>query len=123
MREGARKGLWPQTFADTHTFKSDPVIVEPDVTQLQFTDDDEFLIMATDGLWDAIPVPEVVAAARKWFVAGRGAQEVADKMADLALKRYTSDNVSVVVVDLRRGRELKPLEGKGGWLGGLFGGR
>lgn len=33
MREGARRGMWPRAFAESHTFTSDPVIVDPDVTE------------------------------------------------------------------------------------------
>jgi len=43
--------MWTQEFAQTHAFKSDPVIVEPDVTEVVWGEEDEFLLMATDGLW------------------------------------------------------------------------
>ena len=33
MREGARRGMWPQAFAESRTFAGDPVIVDPDVTE------------------------------------------------------------------------------------------
>ncbi|KAI8475375.1 MAG: phosphatase 2C-like domain-containing protein [Monoraphidium minutum] len=124
MREGARKGMWPATFADTHVFKSDPVIVTPDVTEVRFTPEDDFLIMATDGLWDAVPVAEAAALARKQFSAGKSAQEVAAALTDHALKRFTTDNASVVVADLRSdARRRAGGGGGGGWLGGLFSGR
>lgn len=41
-----------------------------------FTPADDFLIMATDGLWDAVPVSEAAALAKKAFASGKGAQEV-----------------------------------------------
>jgi protein phosphatase 1G len=124
LREGAAKGLWPKSFADKHAFNSDPVIAEPDVTRVRFLPEDEFLVMATDGLWDAVPMAEVVAWARKQFNAGAGAQQVADSLTELALKRYTTDNTSVVVVDLRADRTPgRQAAAGGGWLGGLFGGK
>ena len=50
LAEGARKGMWSADFAAAHAFKGDPVIVEPDVTEVRFEAGDEFLLMATDGL-------------------------------------------------------------------------
>ncbi|KIZ05345.1 hypothetical protein MNEG_2607 [Monoraphidium neglectum] len=127
LREGASKGMWPKSLAEEHVFTSDPVIVEPDVTEVRFTEDDEFLILATDGLWDAVPVNEAAALARKQFSLGRSSQEVADALTDHALKRYTSDNATCIVVDLRSEARRQQQAGQrqqgGGWLGGLFGGR
>lgn len=83
--------------------------------------------MATDGLWDCMPPADAVAYARKQFKNGRDAQGVAEAMTAIALKRYTADNVAVIVVDLRRdkkgggGGTGKAGGGKGGG-GGLFGG-
>lgn len=33
------------------------IIAEPDVKKLQITPDCEFLILASDGLWDAVSLP------------------------------------------------------------------
>jgi uncharacterized membrane protein YgcG len=49
-----------------------------------------------------MPVNDAVTYARKQFRAGKDAQQVAEAMTSIALKRYTADNVGVVVVDLRR---------------------
>jgi serine/threonine protein phosphatase PrpC len=176
--------MWTADFAATHKFSSDPVIVEPDVTEVRFLPGDEFLLMATDGLWDCMKPPEAVAYARKQFKAGGGklsawgavagcprggllstvscsagrmrcltraitlpppslssphphtlvtphppgkdAQQVADLMTSIAVKRYTADNVAVVVVDLRADKQAGSSSGgsrsKGGGGGGLFGG-
>ena len=48
-----RDKQWDQAFADKVEFKSDPVVATPDVTEIQLTDDDEFVIVASDGLWYA----------------------------------------------------------------------
>ena len=48
-----RDGQWDQKFADGVHFASDPVIVDPDVTELMLKDEDEFVIIASDGLWCA----------------------------------------------------------------------
>lgn len=61
---------------------------------------------------------------RQQFRGGKNAQQVADAIVDIALKRYTTDNVAVVVADLKGsdGWQKKTQKGKGGRLfGGLFG--
>ena len=46
-----RTGAWDQKFADGIKFTADPVVSTPDVTELELTEEDEFLIVASDGLW------------------------------------------------------------------------
>lgn len=61
---------------------------------------------------------------RQQFRGGKDAQKVADALVDISLRRYTTDNVAVIVADLR-GQEAwqaKPTKGKGNLLRGLFGG-
>ena len=53
MLSARRDKQWDQAFADKVDFKSDPVVATPDVTEIQLTDDDEFVIVASDGLWYA----------------------------------------------------------------------
>lgn len=64
LQEGAEKGSWPKDFAAKHVFSSDPVIPLPDVSQVDFLPEDEFLLIATDGLWDCMPVAEACRFAR-----------------------------------------------------------
>jgi serine/threonine protein phosphatase PrpC len=63
---------------------------------------------------------------RQQFRGGKNAQQVAEALVDIALKRYTTDNVGVVVADLKgpEGWQKKTVKGKGGGrlFGGLFGG-
>ncbi|GAA0158314.1 protein phosphatase [Lithospermum erythrorhizon] len=92
------------------------VISEPEVTITDRTDEDECLILASDGLWDVVSNETACGVARMCLrsrkppsvVAGEG--ESSDKacsdasilLTKLALARHSTDNVSVVVVDLRR---------------------
>lgn len=89
------------------------VISEPEVTFLTRTESDECFILASDGLWDVMSNEEVMGVAqrmlrelRKQFAtAANGsvspAQYVAEGVLEDAL-RTSSDNVSVIVVDLKR---------------------
>ncbi|KAG6758306.1 hypothetical protein POTOM_038646 [Populus tomentosa] len=102
------------------------VIPEPDVTLTERTAEDEFLILASDGLWDVVPNDTACGVVRTCLRArkppsppgspgidaavARAANESSDKscsdasvlLTKLALARHSTDNVSVVVVDLRR---------------------
>ncbi|KAF8071024.1 PPH1 [Scenedesmus sp. PABB004] len=125
LAEGAEKGSWPRDFAAKHTFTADPVIPVPDVAVLDLDGlTDEFLVIATDGLWDCMPPPDAVRFARQQFRGGKDAQEVAAALVDIALRRYTTDNVAVVVADLKGGRDAwtaKPARGeRKGLLSSLF---
>ncbi|GAU51870.1 hypothetical protein TSUD_416530 [Trifolium subterraneum] len=98
------------------------VISEPEVTVTERSDDDECLILASDGLWDVVEndtacrvVQMCLKAAEKTVslpgspgsvVTGEGSDKACSDasilLTKLALARHSSDNVSVVVVDLRR---------------------
>ncbi|CAH2060159.1 unnamed protein product [Thlaspi arvense] len=93
------------------------VICEPEVTVTDRTDDD-CLILATDGLWDVVSNETACSVARMCLRGGRrrrgnpdlAVDSISDKacveasvlLTKLALARHSSDNVSVVVIDLRR---------------------
>lgn len=64
LSEGAEKGSWSKDFAAKHKFTADPVIPVPDVSQVDFDEQDEFLVIATDGLWDCMPPVEAIRFAR-----------------------------------------------------------
>lgn len=46
-----REQWWDQGFADSVHFTADPVVAQPDVIETGVNEDDEFLILASDGLW------------------------------------------------------------------------
>lgn len=46
-------------------FTGDPVTAQPDVTELALQGDDEFVIVASDGLWDVMDSQEVAKLARR----------------------------------------------------------
>lgn len=93
------------------------VISKPEVTINQRTDTDEFLILASDGLWDVVSnevacqvVRKCFAGRIKWAAAaevdGTRASRAANVLADLAMSRGSKDNISVIVVDLCKADEF-----------------
>ncbi|XP_047332358.1 protein phosphatase 2C 37-like [Impatiens glandulifera] len=94
------------------------VISDPEVTITDRNSEDECLILASDGLWDVISNETACSVARMCLRSSKpsspagsaGEGERSDKactdasilLTKLALARRSMDNVSVVVVDLRR---------------------
>ncbi|KAF6986487.1 hypothetical protein CFC21_004234 [Triticum aestivum] len=89
------------------------VSAEPEVTAVERTGKDEFLVLASDGLWDVVSNDEACRVARSCLtgraaavfpesVAGRSAADAAALLAELAITRGSKDNISVVVVELKR---------------------
>ncbi|KAJ4822622.1 hypothetical protein Tsubulata_020953 [Turnera subulata] len=96
------------------------VISKPDVIVNKRTQEDEFLILASDGLWDVI-TNEVACQVVRRCLGGRmrrksqdivsessRAAEAAAVLAELAMARGSRDNISVIVIELGR-RRSSPL--------------
>ncbi|XP_055827947.1 protein phosphatase 2C 37-like [Solanum dulcamara] len=84
------------------------VTSEPEVTIKERTVEDECLILASDGLWDVVSNETACGVASMCLRSGQSSSDQACTDASilltrLALARHSSDNVSVVVVDLKRG--------------------
>ncbi|GMN41439.1 hypothetical protein TIFTF001_010666 [Ficus carica] len=129
--DGARVlGMLAMSRAIGDNYLKPYVIPEPEVTVTDRTDDDECLILASDGLWDVVSNDTACGVARMCLraqnppspprspgssgeVRNDAAFESSDKacsdasilLTKLALARHSTDNVSVVVVDLRRERQ------------------
>ena len=80
-----------------HKFRAFGVISEPSVASRTLTKGDDFLLLATDGLWNFVDP----AQACQVMSSTKSAQGAATSLVNLALQRGSTDNVSVVVVDLR----------------------
>eukprot|EP00290_Baffinella_frigidus_P007367 CAMPEP_0180131982 /NCGR_PEP_ID=MMETSP0986-20121125/8730_1 /TAXON_ID=697907 /ORGANISM="non described non described, Strain CCMP2293" /LENGTH=597 /DNA_ID=CAMNT_0022071935 /DNA_START=216 /DNA_END=2009 /DNA_ORIENTATION=- len=89
------------------------IIPDPAVSHRKLTPGDEFLVIATDGLWDVCTSHR----ACDMMTSIGDAKRAARMLVDLALHQGTFDNVGVVVVDLRslftrdvpKGNPLVPL--------------
>lgn len=106
--------IYPNTgIAGDHYLKPF-VISQPEVVVTGRTDSDEFLILASDGLWDVVPndmACEVTrrclnSRSKKQFLEGgcssTGAAEAAAMLAEIAMGWGSKDNISVVVVELKK---------------------
>jgi len=70
------------------------VVGSPYTTETQLCDDDEFLILACDGLWDITGDQGAIDLVRNI----EDAQEASQTLVHHALLRQTNDNVTVLVV-------------------------
>ncbi|KAL8232027.1 hypothetical protein R6Q57_001805 [Mikania cordata] len=123
--DGARVlGMLAMSRAIGDNYLKPYVIPEPEVTVTERTAGDECLILASDGLWDVVSNDVACSVARMCLtcqkppsnlrpvgndvsVAGgessdKACSDASILLTKLALARMSSDNVSVVVVDLRR---------------------
>ncbi|KAL3747379.1 hypothetical protein ACJRO7_016200 [Eucalyptus globulus] len=97
------------------------IIPVPEITFTTRVDEDECLILASDGLWDVMTNDEVGEVARRLLRRRRRlmvdeispAQAIANYLTETAYGRNSSDNISIIVVDLKakRKRQQRPQEG------------
>jgi len=73
------------------------VISEPEVTRIELQPTDEFLVVASDGLWDGINGEEMIEIVKK-TVAEYGREYVCQALCDTGIEKNTKDNVTVVAL-------------------------
>ncbi|TYI85545.1 hypothetical protein E1A91_D04G003600v1 [Gossypium mustelinum] len=87
------------------------VICKPEVTVREVTNGDEFLILASDGLWDVVSNEVACRVVRRCLngqirsktadvLNQNRASEAAAVLVELAMSRGSKDNISVIVVEL-----------------------
>ncbi|KAE8702469.1 Protein kinase and PP2C-like domain-containing protein [Hibiscus syriacus] len=74
------------------------VTAEPEITETVLSAEDEFLVMASDGLWDVVGDTEVITIIRDTV---KEPAMCSKRLATEAVARGSKDNVTVVVVFLR----------------------
>lgn len=77
-----------------------PLISEPEVKETELTPEDEFIILACDGLWDVMESQVAVAFARERLQDHNDPQKCSQELVEKALKR-SSDNLTVVTICLK----------------------
>ncbi|KAG1335522.1 putative protein phosphatase 2C 57 [Cocos nucifera] len=75
-----------------------PLSAEPEVMRMKLTEEDEFLIMGCDGIWDVFRSQNAVDFARRKLQEHNDPATCCKELVDEALKRKSSDNLAVVVV-------------------------
>jgi serine/threonine protein phosphatase PrpC len=73
-------------------------VATPEVDSIQIGAADDFLLLASDGLWDKVGPLDAVAAARKSLAQHKDATAAAEALIERAVKLGSDDNISVVVL-------------------------
>ncbi|XP_004290070.1 PREDICTED: probable protein phosphatase 2C 27 [Fragaria vesca subsp. vesca] len=75
-----------------------PLSAEPELEETILSEEDEFLILGCDGLWDVMSSQCAVTIARKELMLHNDPERCSRELVREALKRDTCDNLTVVVV-------------------------
>lgn len=75
-----------------------PLSSEPELEEIVLTEEDEFLIMGCDGLWDVMSSQCAVTMVRKELMQHNDPERCSKVLVKEALQRNTCDNLTVVVV-------------------------
>mmetsp|Transcript_34661 Transcript_34661/g.58084 ORF Transcript_34661/g.58084 Transcript_34661/m.58084 type:complete len:460 (-) Transcript_34661:203-1582(-) len=76
----------------------DVFICEPEIVEIEITPKDEFLILASDGLWGRVSSKAAVKIARESLRKNADPQKAADALAEAAYAKGSLDNCTVLVV-------------------------
>ncbi|KAF9568788.1 PP2C-domain-containing protein [Agrocybe pediades] len=87
------------------------ITADPDITCHEITEDDEFLVLACDGIWDCLSSQQVVDFVRYHVSLGKELTEICELMCDHCLAPDTTsgagigcDNMTVLIVAITHGR-------------------
>eukprot|EP00741_Cyanophora_paradoxa_P022340 tig00021462_g21568.t1 len=79
----------------------DVVTCEPEILEAKLTGEDEFLIVATDGIWNRLESKEAVSIARQALVRTGDPAAAGKAVCDKAYGRKSTDNCTILVVLFR----------------------
>ncbi|CAJ1963093.1 unnamed protein product [Sphenostylis stenocarpa] len=77
-----------------------PLIADPDVQVVTLTEEDEFLIIGCDGIWDVMSSQDAVSLVRRGLRRHDDPQQCATELVKEALRLHSSDNLTVIVICL-----------------------
>eukprot|EP00042_Codosiga_hollandica_P037456 m.294660 g.294660 ORF g.294660 m.294660 type:complete len:320 (+) comp55142_c0_seq1:294-1253(+) len=99
------RALGDFSFKDTPHLPEDAqkISAEADITILERQPEDEFLILACDGIWDVATSDHAREFITNQLKAGCSAQEVCERLLDSCLQKDSKDNMTVVLVLFNQG--------------------
>lgn len=75
-----------------------PLIADPDVQQVVLTEDDEFLIIGCDGIWDVMSSQYAVSLVRRGLRRHNDPKQCAQELVTEASRLNSADNLTVIVI-------------------------
>ena len=85
-----------RSFGDWH-LKSYGVSCEPYITRINISDNDKYIILATDGIWDTLEESEVFDLSKNY---DNNTKEFCNTLIYKAMKKGSKDNISCFVINL-----------------------
>ncbi len=73
----------------------------PDIKEVVLGEEDEFLVIACDGVWDVMEHQDVVDFCKPILEKTNDPQKAAEGLVAEAYKRGSTDNISVIVVSFK----------------------
>lgn len=83
--------------------EKDYVIATPSIFQMQLDESCQVLILACDGLWDVCSHEQATKLVETWMTSGKTPKAAADLLVEYALANGSTDNITVVVVQIHWG--------------------
>ncbi|KAM7467677.1 hypothetical protein LguiB_015239 [Lonicera macranthoides] len=102
LEKGVEEGRFSQKFVSRIQFNGDLVTATPDVYQVALGPDAEFVLLASDGLWDYMKSKDAVNFVRNQLRKHGDVQMACEALAQAALDRRSQDNITIVIADLGR---------------------
>ncbi|KAF9667313.1 hypothetical protein SADUNF_Sadunf15G0009900 [Salix dunnii] len=102
LENGVKEGRWSDKFSSRVQFNGDLVIASPEVYQIALGSDAEFVILASDGLWDYMNSSDAAVFVRNQLRKHGDVQLACEELARTAIDRRAQDNVSIIIADLGR---------------------
>lgn len=87
---------WPDDHDET--FDANLLIPDPEFMMRELDSNTEFLILATDGIWDVLTPEDAIFKIKSAFVSGKSPDKASEELCELALKLGSVDNVTAVIV-------------------------
>ena len=74
------------------------ITAEPDVNTVDLNGEEDYMVMACDGLWDAIDPDKIPKLIEEHFQMGGTQEKTAEFLVKKALKHGSMDNITVIVL-------------------------
>jgi len=90
------------------------ITANPEITEHQITEEDEFIILACDGIWDCLTSQQVIDCVRLLVSQGKQLPDICEEMCELCLAPDVNtgagigaDNMTILIVALLHGRTVE----------------
>ncbi|CAK9318167.1 unnamed protein product [Citrullus colocynthis] len=102
LQKGVEEGRWSEKFISRVQFNGDLVTASPEIFQVTLGSNVEFILMASDGLWDYMNSSDAVMFVRNELRQHGDVQLACEALAQAALDKGSQDNISIIMADLGR---------------------